>query len=59
MNPKRGAPNYAESSRLILSVILGVHSHHDSVGENPIFTWPTHLERLPFLHPVLGSRGFQ
>jgi hypothetical protein len=38
VNPTRGAPNWAESSRLILSVILEVHSHPDSVGENPIPT---------------------
>jgi hypothetical protein len=43
MNPTRGAPNGAESWRLILSVILGVHSHHDSGGENPIRTWATCL----------------
>jgi hypothetical protein len=43
VNPTRGAPNYAESSHLILSVILRVYSHHDSVGENPIRTWATCL----------------
>jgi hypothetical protein len=41
VNPTRGAPNCAESSLLILSVILRVYSDHDSVGENPIRTRAT------------------
>jgi hypothetical protein len=31
----------AESSHLILSVILQVYSHRDSLSENPIRTWAT------------------
>ena len=43
VNPTRGAPNYAELLRLILSVILRVYSRHDSVGENSIRTSATRL----------------
>ena len=48
VNPTRGAPNYAELLRLILSVILRVYSRHDSVGENPIRTWATRPLAIDF-----------
>jgi hypothetical protein len=53
VNPTRGAPNYAASSHLILSVILRVYSHHDSLGENPIPIWATR----PSLRAFGGSNN--
>jgi len=55
MNPTRGAPNYAEYSHLIPSIILGVHSH-------PLIRCVRQLDLAPFdllfwLHPLVSHHS--